>query len=492
MSDKQKKIGLFSLIMMIFSSIFGFANMPVAFLQMGYASIPWFILAALLFFLPVSMMIAEYGAAFKDDHGGMYTWLKESIGEKWAFIGTFIWLSSWIVWLLSISSKVFIPFSALIFGKDMTQTWAFGPFNATQVVGILAILWMIFVTFAASHGAEVISKVSSVGGYFVTGMIFVFIIGSIVTLIAGHGHLSQELTTSSLFVSPNPAFQTPIATLSFVVYAIFAYAGMEALGGIIDSVKDPEKTFPKGMMISSLLIAAGYSVMVLLWGISVNWNEVLNSKSVNLGNITYVMMGHLGYYLGQTLGLSNSTSLLLQSIFIRFVGLGMFLAYVGSFFILIYSPIKSFILGSKHLWSEKMTKLNKVGVPAHAMWMQAILVCVLIFLISFGGGEAKTFYTILTDMSNVATSFPYLFLIAAFPLFKKKQKNLPFEVFKHKGFTNLVVAISFLIVLFGIIFTCVEPFLQGDLVTGFWTVIGPIFFGSLAYGIYARAEKKQK
>lgn len=138
----------------------------------------------------------------------------------------------------------------------------------------------------------------------------------------------------------------------------------------------------------------------------------------------------------------------------------MFLAYVGSFFILIYSPIKSFILGSKHLWSEKMTKLNKVGVPAHAMWMQAILVCVLIFLISFGGGEAKTFYTILTDMSNVATSFPYLFLIAAFPLFKKKQKNLPFEVFKHKGFTNLVVAISFLIVLFGIIFTCVEPFLQ--------------------------------
>ncbi len=50
MSDKQKKIGLFSLIMMIFSSIFGFANMPVAFLQMGYASIPWFIFAAVLFF----------------------------------------------------------------------------------------------------------------------------------------------------------------------------------------------------------------------------------------------------------------------------------------------------------------------------------------------------------------------------------------------------------------------------------------------------------
>lgn len=47
MNDKNKKIGLFSLIMMIFSSIFGFANMPVAFLQMGYASIIWYIFAAI-------------------------------------------------------------------------------------------------------------------------------------------------------------------------------------------------------------------------------------------------------------------------------------------------------------------------------------------------------------------------------------------------------------------------------------------------------------
>ena len=63
MNDKNKKIGLFSLIMMIFSSIFGFANMPVAFLQMGYASIIWYIFAAIFFFLPVSMMLAEQNMA---------------------------------------------------------------------------------------------------------------------------------------------------------------------------------------------------------------------------------------------------------------------------------------------------------------------------------------------------------------------------------------------------------------------------------------------
>ena len=490
--DKNKKIGLVSLIMMIFSSIFGFANMPVAFLQMGYASIIWYIFAAIFFFLPVAMMLAEYGATFKEEEGGIYSWLTHTLGEKWAFIGTFIWLSSWIIWLLSISSKVYIPFSAMLFGKDLTQTWAFGPFNATQVIGLLGIFWMLLVTFCASRGVSVISKVSSIGGTFVSAMVVVFLVATGIAFVASHGQMQEALTVHSLVKAPNPAFQSPVATMSFVVYAIFAYAGLESLGGIIDSIDQPEKTFPKGLLISSLLIAAAYSLMILLWGVSTNWQRDLSSDSVNLGNITYVMMQHLGVYLGQTLGLKASTSALIGNIFIRFVGLGMFLAYVGSFFILIYSPIKSFILGSKHLWPEKMTKLNKHGIPEFAMWMQALLVCILIFLISFGGGQAKTFYTILTDMSNVSTSFPYLFLVGAFPIFKKKAFDQPFEVYKKHGWTQVITLISFLIILFGIIFTCVQPFLDGDYVTGFWTIIGPIFFGGLAWLIYRQAEKKTK
>lgn len=32
-------------------------------------------------------MMAEYGSAFHDAQGGIYSWLAGSIGEKWAFIG---------------------------------------------------------------------------------------------------------------------------------------------------------------------------------------------------------------------------------------------------------------------------------------------------------------------------------------------------------------------------------------------------------------------
>lgn len=70
-------------------------------------------------------------------------------------------------------------------------------------------------------------------------------------------------------------------------------------------------------------------------------------------------------------------------------------------------------------------------------------------------------------------------------------KLIIFSLITQPCFNHHVLE-CFLIILFGIIFTCVDPFIQGDWVTGFWTVIGPIFFGSLALGIYTRATKKNK
>ncbi len=63
--DNHVKIKLGSLVLMIFSSIFGFSNSLTAFYQMGYASIIWYIVTAILFFLPSALIFAEYGAAFK-------------------------------------------------------------------------------------------------------------------------------------------------------------------------------------------------------------------------------------------------------------------------------------------------------------------------------------------------------------------------------------------------------------------------------------------
>ena len=65
MSNDSKKLSLMALIMMIFTSVYGFNNMPRSFYLMGYGAIPFYVISAIIFFVPFAFMIAEYGSAFK-------------------------------------------------------------------------------------------------------------------------------------------------------------------------------------------------------------------------------------------------------------------------------------------------------------------------------------------------------------------------------------------------------------------------------------------
>ncbi|HOK63017.1 MAG TPA: amino acid permease, partial [Soehngenia sp.] len=106
---------------------------------MGYAAIPWFIVSGILFFIPFAFMMAEYGAAFKDEKGGIYSWMEKSVGPRYAFVATFMWYASYIIWMVNVSSGLWVPLSNAIFGQDNTQNWSFLGLSATQVLGVLGI-----------------------------------------------------------------------------------------------------------------------------------------------------------------------------------------------------------------------------------------------------------------------------------------------------------------------------------------------------------------
>ena len=82
-----KKMSLIGLILMIFTSVFGFANSPSAYYLMGYSAIPFYIFSALLFFIPFALMMAEMGAAYRKEEGGIYSWMNNSVGPRFALEG---------------------------------------------------------------------------------------------------------------------------------------------------------------------------------------------------------------------------------------------------------------------------------------------------------------------------------------------------------------------------------------------------------------------
>lgn len=488
-NNSTQKLTLVSLILMIFTSVYGFNNMPRSFFLMGYAAIPWYILSAITFFIPFAFMMAEYGAAFKNEKGGIFSWMEKSVGPRYAFIATFMWYSSNIIWMVNVSSGIWVPFSNAIFGVDKSKTWSLFGLAPTQTLGILAVLWILFVTFTSSRGLDKIKKVTSVGGTAVAALNIVLIVGAILVFIGNGGQLQQPM---SLTTSPNPKYiGSMIATFSFLVFAIFAYGGIEVVGGLVDQTENPEKNFPKGITVAAIVIAVGYSIGILCVGVFTNWQAVLSGDKAHMGNVGYVVMNNLGYQLGTAFGASQAVAVSMGNWVARFVGLSMLLALTGAFFTLSYAPLKQLIEGSpKELWPGKMGEV-KDGMPINAMWVQAAIVIVIILAVSMGGSAVSKFFEILVAMTNVAMSIPYMFLSAAFIAFKKKKHiEKPFEVFKTEGVATIATIIVTFTVGFANFFSIIEPAMNGDIMTTIYSIAGPIVFALIAVVMYSNYDRK--
>lgn len=488
----RKKMSMMALILMIFTSVFGFANIPRGFYLMGYAAVPWYIISAILFFIPYAFMQAEYGAAFKNEKGGIYSWMEKSVGPKYAFIGTFMWYASYIIWMVNTCSVIWIPFANAISGSDTTVNWSIFGLNSTRTLGVLGVLLIIFITFIATKGLEQITKVTSVGGTAVALLNIVLLIGAVIVLIANGGKLAEPIASYTSFVeSPNPSYKTTIAMLSFLVFAIFSYGGIEAVGGLVDQTENAEVVFPKGLAIAAVTISIGYSLGVFLTGIFTNWGQILSTSDVHLGNVAYVVMKNLGYVFGISVGLSEATSITIGMWVARFVGISMFLALMGAFFTLSYSPLKQLIEGTpKELWPGKLSVITD-GMPKNAMWVQCLIVAVFIAIVAFGGEGASEFFEKLVLMTNVAMTLPYMFLSGAFANFKKKDSiKKPFEAYKSYTASVVATVIVTLTILFANIFTIIEPATRGDMGSTLLMIAGPLFFTIVALIMYQRYEKK--
>lgn len=369
--------------------------------------------------------------------------------------------------------------------------------SSTQLLGVLKVIFLAIVTFCAAKGIDKIKAINNIGGIFTLAITIGFTVVSLLVFILNHGQLAEPVTAQNLVHSPNPSFQSPIAVVSFIVYALFAYGGLETTSGVIGSVDKPEKTYPKWLIIAMIMMTTLYVVNIFMCGVAVNWNKELGAKGVDLANVEYVLINNLGVVTGHSLGLSQSASLAIGSAFSHFAGIADVLSGNAAAFLMVYSPIKLFIEGcDPRLLPKKLVELNKHGMPERSMWLQAIIVSVIILFILFilfGGNAASQFYTILMDMMNVSSSAPYLFLIAAYPFFKaKKDLDRPFVFIEGKKKVWATTIIVWLVVAIGVIFTCIEPLFTGNYQTSFWTAIGPVAFGLVAWIYYSYRKHKEK
>ncbi|HTZ93130.1 MAG TPA: APC family permease [Streptosporangiaceae bacterium] len=206
---------------------------------LGLASVSLYVLPAILFLLPVSLVAAELASGWP---GGVYNWVEQGISAPMGLLA---------VWCEFAQTIFFYP--ALLAYIADTLAYAIDPRlsgNGVYTAVIIIVLYWASL-LVTSRGSILVAALSSSGtviGTLLPGALIVIL--GVAYLLQGK-HSAAPMTAHHLL----PAWQG-IASIVLVVNSFFTYAGVEVNAVHIDELRNPGRDYPKSIFLALSLCLA--------------------------------------------------------------------------------------------------------------------------------------------------------------------------------------------------------------------------------------------
>jgi glutamate:GABA antiporter len=373
-----KKISLASLVILIIASIDNIRNLPSAAL-FGSSLIFFFLLSAVIFLVPTALVAAELSATFPEN-GGVYQWVNQAFGKRWAMAA---------IWLQWINTMVWYP--AMLSFIAGTLAYLIDPELAQHkgylIVTILTIFWgLTFISLKGVHISALVNNICCVIGTMLP-LIFLIALGA-VWVFSGHP-LQIEVNAQNLI----PPLEQTTSWVSLI--AIMAsFLGMELSGVHVNDIKDPQRNFPRAVTFATLFIF----ISMMLGSLSIAF--VLPEKEINL--ISGVMQMFSSFF--KAFGLQALTPV---------VTLLIVIGSTGTMINWLISPAKGLLHAAEFGFLPPFfTRKNKAGVASNILLAQAVLVTLfcLVFLLE---PTINGFYWFLTALSTELYMLMYILMFCA-------------------------------------------------------------------------------
>lgn len=418
--SNSKKIGLWTLVMLIFVPTFGFGNITTNAVALGPAAIPSWLIVSVLFFLPLSGVIAELASANNEKEGGIYTWIDCAIGSKWAFIGTWSYFIANLFYLQMIFARIPVMVSWAIFGENR-----FTDANA-QLLTYLGIGLAIILTFIATTGVKRFAKLSDFGGKFTLAVTIIFVVFAIVGIVVGK-------PSATTFTAENVIPKFNVDYISTFAWLLFAVAGAEVAGTYIKDVDRPKKTFPKAVIIATVFVAASYIIGSLAVCVVASPDVIQKAGLKDASYVVYKL-------LAENFGLNGK-------IFVQIYAAILTLTSIAAYIVWMESPIRAmFSEVPAYTFPKTLTKKSEDGTLKNALWIQCIIVIIMIILPSLGSESIDKYFTLITNLSSLSLILPYIILAAAYLVYRMKGNKAPYTMFKSN---SLAIAMAILLLILG-------------------------------------------
>lgn len=406
--DNSKKIKWYALATMGFSTVWGFGNVLNGFIYFNGIQVilSWIIMFA-LYFVPYALMVGELGSAFKNEGGGVSSWLHQTTNAKLAYYAGWTYWACHITYIASKGSGGLKAISWAVFRN--AETYDSFP---TLYVQLATLAVLLLGCFIASRGINPLKKLLTTAGttMFIMSILYIIMMFAAPVINPNGGYVQMDFSFKNLIPNFNVTYFTSLSIL------VFAVGGCEKISPYVNKVENPSKGFPKGM-----IALAGMVVVCAILG-TISMGMMFDPAEINANFDAYAANG--SYWAFQKLGEYYHIGDSLLIIYALCNTISQFAILVLS----IDAPLRM-LLDNEHTHQfipSALQKKNKYGVHSNGIWMVVVLSGAIILVQSFVPGAASVLRQ-LTKLNSVCMPMRYMWVFVAYLALRKAINTIPAE-----------------------------------------------------------------
>jgi glutamate:GABA antiporter len=369
----------------------------------GFACIFLYIVPAIVFLLPTSLVSAELASGWS---GGVYRWVSEGVSPKAGLFAIWNQFAMTIFYYPALLAYVASTFAYVIDPKLAAN----GTYTALMIIGVY---WVG--VFISSRGMKAVASLAS-GGLWIGTLIPGTLLVVLCIVFLGQGNSSAAPMDATHLL---PAW-AGLASLVLIVNNFLAYMGMEMNAVHVNELREPAKEYPRAMFVSIPMVLA----IFILPALAISW--IVPS---------------------QTLSLTAGVMQAFDSVFAHFgaqwltpvMAIALICASLGGFFAWLAGPSKGLLLIGRDegYLPPYFQQLNENGIQQHILVAQGWVVSLIALLYAFIP-NVSTSYWILSVITTQTYLIVYLLMFVAALRLRRTQPDHP-RGYRAPALTTLCV-----------------------------------------------------
>ncbi len=355
----------------------------------GLASVVLYVLPAIVFLVPASLVSAELASGWQ---GGVYNWVSEGLSPGMGFAA---------VWCQFAQTTFYYP--AVLAYVASTLAYVIAPSLAHSGIYTAAVIIVVFwaAVIASARGVTSVDKLASYGiviGTLIPGALLVVL----AVIYLAQGNPSAAPLDSHHLLPP----WNGLASIVLIVNSFFTYAGVEVNAVHVDDLRDAPREFPRAILVAVILILLVFMFPTLAISVAVPSTHI--SLTAGVMQAFRFLLDHFGL-----------------GVLIPIIGIGLVVASISGLLDWLTGPSTGLLeIGRERGYLPPyLQKVNANGVQVRILVAQGVVITLIGLLYALVPSVSRAYWIFAALATEVYLIMYVLMFVAARNLRRRQPEH---------------------------------------------------------------------